>query len=199
MSSQADNNRDDPGQDARGPLPHWRALAVITLAVLAAHAWVTYEVAQEMKTLAPAEPAIQRMEATYVSEVKLTAPPVAPTAAPALEPAAGKAPLKKRRKVRAPDKAASAPPEDAASAPMAEEVASTVVAEVKPEEPAPAASAPSQSLAAASAPAEAASKPGEVATFVWPKATRVSYKLEGDYRGPCYGCRVCLSLDDQGP
>ena len=37
----------------------------------------------------------------------------------------------------------------------------------------------------AQATASAPSKEGPV--FVWPKPTRVSYKLEGNYRGPIYG------------
>ena len=45
--------------------------------------------------------------------------------------------------------------------------------------------AESQAAAAASAPA--ASSAPAAATFVWPKATRIAYGLEGNYRGPVQG------------
>ena len=76
--------------------------------VVLLHAGVTYEVAQEMQDAGPAPLSIKRMEATYVSEIKMTAPPVAaavvrPLATPAPQPIA------KPKKAPKPPKAASAP------------------------------------------------------------------------------------------
>lgn len=188
------------------PLPaspprHRLALWGMVLVVLLAHAWVTWQVAGEMQALSPKD-SIERMEATYVSEVRLSRPPVAAAVAAPLAPvapASGKAKAAKPRKPRPADKAASAPLE-AASSPAPEsasapalalaasapdpDTASTVVAATP--QPAPVASAAStpvvpQPLVAA------ASKPELGPTFVWPKATRVSYKLEGHFRGPIYG------------
>jgi hypothetical protein len=162
--------------------------------VLLMHAFVTYEVAQEMQDVAPDKRSIKRMQATYVSEVKLSAPPVAaaavkpvapPVPAPAVKPA------KPAKKPRKPAKAASAPQETASepdTVKQAEQPASeaaSAMAEAKPPaEPASAPSSPEASIAAQAA-ASAPARHGPV--FVWPKATRVNYKLEGYYRGPFYG------------
>ncbi|MBI5925747.1 MAG: DUF3108 domain-containing protein [Aquabacterium sp.] len=175
-----------------GPNRRWRVMLALTLVVALAHLWVTYEISQQMVDLSPAAPSIKRMEATYVSEIKQTQPPVAVAAPPApkVSPAA---PVVTKKRVPKPAKAASAP-DDAASAAKVAEAASKVdaaasasdMAQTKPVEPPPVASAPEASkahVATAASAASAALGP----TFVWPKATRVSYKLEGYYRGPFYG------------
>lgn len=178
------------------PKRRWAALLAVVLAVVLLHAWLTSEVASHMQEASQSNvPRIQRMEATYVSELKLSAPPVA--AAPVAPPAKA-APAKARRRP-APAKAASAPPEPAA--PVAE--AASAPAEAVASGPAPAlaqaqASSPTppevaSSLASAAAASKAAANavkgatPGSGPAFVWPKATRVTYKLEGFFRGPIYG------------
>jgi hypothetical protein len=158
--------------------------------VALAHAWLTWEVAQQMQKLGPGEGGIKRMEATYVSEIKLSRPPTAPAV---VTPPAPAAPTKtpRKRKKPVPVKAASAP-EELASAPMGEQVASAVLAaasDTQPEPPTPAASEPAPDTAASAAAATAASAATSAAgpAFVWPRATRVTYKLEGYFRGPIYG------------
>lgn len=166
----------------------WGTLAVLTALVLAAHVWLTWQLTVQMKELAPAATDIKRMEATYVSEIKLSAPPVAPAVA---KPVAPPKPAVKRKKAVKPAEVASAPQEPASApeAALAEEAASAPVLasqESTPPEPAPeAASAASAPAPLAAALPASAARPGE--TFVWPKATRVTYKMEGSYRGPIYG------------
>jgi len=180
--------------DASASPRHWGVLAGLTALVLAVHMWVTYELSAQMKALAPPATAIKRMEATYVSEIKLSAPPVAPaTAAPIAPPAPQ--PARKVKKVRKPAKPASAPQEPASApepAALAEAAASDVTVAEAPAEPV---APPSSPEVAASAikepPVAAAAIPASAArsgpAFVWPKATRVTFKMEGSYRGPIYG------------
>jgi hypothetical protein len=203
----------DQGQPAKPGSRGWRhgrSLLLITAAVALAHLWLTWEVAQQMQDLAPGEGGIKRMNATYVSELKLSAPPVvraAPAPKPQAAPAApAKAKANKGKKPVPPDKAASTPPE-AASAPELADAASAALAAasaadgalkaaaaasaaeaasaVAQAEAAKAASAAAAVAQAASAAAGRAASVGPV--FEWPKATRVSYKMEGNYRGPIYG------------
>jgi hypothetical protein len=170
------------------PRRHGLALAAITVIVVMLHALLTYEVSQQMREITAGEPAIQRMEAAYVSEVKLSKPPVAPAVAPAPPTPATPAPPPRRQRVAKVAKAASKPDEPA-SAPQPEAPASAV-AEAASEPPLAAASAaePAASQVEPPVPAVAKAASGAIGpTFVWPKATRVSYKLEGNYRGPIYG------------
>jgi len=173
------------------PRRHWGLLGGMVVLVVLMHAVVTYKVAQEMQDAAPAQLSIKRMEATYVSEVKLSAPPVAAAVIKPLAPPSPAPITKPAKKARKADKVASEP-QDKASEPeaakQAEKAASdpdASVAQTKPPaEPASSASAPASAMAAQE-PASAPAKQGPV--FVWPKATRVSYTLEGNYRGPFYG------------
>lgn len=181
-----------PGQvRTRKPMPqHWRALIALTVIVAIVHAWLTYEVSQQMQALSAGDPAIQRMEATYVSEVRLSKPPAAPPARPAAKappPQAAKASSKKPKPK--PVKAASAPDEAASAAKVEDSASAPVVADAA-SAPASAAEivaqAPSAPVEQAQQTAQAASEP-ESPAFVWPKATKVTYKLEGFFRGPIYG------------
>jgi len=173
------------------PRRHAGLLAGMIALVVLLHAAVTYEVAQEMLDAAPSQLSIKRMEATYVSEIKMTAPPVAAAVIKPLAPPAPQS-IAKPKKAPKPPKAASAPQEKPSEPEAAKQLAqaasepASTVAQAKPaaaEAASAAASstAPVMSAQAASAP----SKEGPI--FVWPKATRVSYKLEGNYRGPFYG------------
>lgn len=169
---------------------HRRAIAVLAVGVLAAHLWVTHEVSVRMQELAPPELTIKRMDAAYVTEVRLSAPPVAAAALPAAKPApvALASPAKKKHKPKL-AKAASAPEDKASQAKAASPLdAASKVAdapELVPEVPAwresaPKGPTPDPVVASASA---VASGP----TFVWPKATKVNFKLEGFFRGPFEG------------
>ena len=173
-----------------------RAIVALTALVAAMHLWLTGTVLDDMQALQPDARAIQRMEATYVSEVKLTQPPamVAPPAAPPTPAAA--APVK-RRKVVKPAKAASAPQEAASAVAQAASEAlpgasgaTDVALAANPPSPQPPPSAP-EPATVAQAPSAAASSAtngdAKGTAFEWPAATRVSYKMEGFFRGPVYG------------
>ncbi|MEY4429819.1 MAG: hypothetical protein RLZZ182_2508 [Pseudomonadota bacterium] len=171
---------------------HRKVFGAIVLVVLLVHALATRGVMHEL-ALARGDEAssIDRMEATFDTDMQLTEPPVVvaqadaaepevtePTPEPEPEPEAPQAPEPAPSK---PDAAASTP-EQPASAP--DEKAS------EPERPA------SQALAAASAPDSALppSPPASQASvqagsnvFQWPKATRVSFKLSGYLRGEIHG------------
>ncbi|MGC4062223.1 MAG: DUF3108 domain-containing protein [Aquabacterium sp.] len=183
---------DDHTPAPSGPRRHWVLLGGMVACVLLMHGFVTYEVAQEMQDVAPGKLSIKRMQATYVSEVKLSAPPVAAAAVKPVAPPAPAPIAKPAKKPRKPAKAASEP-QDKASEPeikqaeqAASEAASAVAQAKPPAQPTSSASTPDAAAAmAAQAAASAPVKQGPI--FVWPKATRVNYKLEGNYRGPFYG------------
>lgn len=170
-----------PMPSGHTPVPrHGVALAVLIALVACAHFWLTYQVSQEMKALAPpAADDIQRMNASYVAEVRLSKPPAPAKLAPPLSK-----PAEKKRKPH-PVKAASAP-QEVASAPQEDQ--ETVLAQADTASaPEPAASTPPMAVAEPAASAPAAEPTPSGPPFVWPKATRVSYKMEGQYRGPVYG------------
>lgn len=177
----------------------WWVLAGLTLLSLILHTFATYFVGRSLPEVGDdGKPAIKRMEATYVKEVKLSKPPVGlarPVAAPA--PQTAKVGLAKKRKPRPVEPKASEPKDKAAQlAQAASQAASSASA---PAVPPSAASAPTQVATAASSPEAAASKPDKKApTFEWPKATKVSYNLKGYFRGPVTGSGVVEWLKD-GP
>lgn len=167
------------------------SLLLLAAMVAALHLWLTGSVLDEMAGLQPDTPRIERMQAEYVSEVRLTSPPVAPVVAtPAPAPAAPQ-PVR-RKKPKPPPEAASAAsaPElaraaSAASAPLSaasEEAGSAPVTAVTPP------STASQPVAATAEPyAPGAASTQDPERFIWPMATRVSYIMEGFYRGPVHG------------
>ncbi len=167
-------------------------LVVVLACVLLTHLLVTNGIAAHMHDLSDTgKPSIERLEAEYVADMKLTEPPVvisptvaAPPAPEAAEVATRKAsepetirrPKKKMPKAVAPPLQAPEPPvvADAASEPEA------VVAQAPASTPAPASSpAPT----AAQATESSASAPA----FEWPLATRVTYKADGYFRGEVHG------------
>lgn len=202
---------------ARGPTARRRSIMLATIvgAVVLVHAWITREVITELEAAASGSQAsaIRRMNAELVADMQLTAPPVMaappPTvpkvAAPALAPPVPDA----ASAASQPASKASAPgPASKASAPQApalaastqvpqnpgsvEEGASSATVFAALEERTPAGDAvlampaadPSSSPASAASPAASAAS---AATFEWPLATRVTFKLEGYVRGPVYG------------
>ncbi|MEO8527139.1 MAG: DUF3108 domain-containing protein, partial [Caldimonas sp.] len=159
------------------------AFAALVGVVVLGHAWLTSELADRMVAIDAAAAMPARIEVVYVRTLEPEAPkavvPVVATSARAAPPA--------RRAPRSVARPASA----------AEPV---VVEEPLPERAAEAASEPLPVLAAASAPAEdaaivaAAEAPastpaaaGAADAFVWPTATRVSYFLNGYWRGNLNG------------
>lgn len=173
-----------------GHRPRTLASLLLLAALIAAlHLWVTGGILDEMAGLKPDAPHIERMKAEYVSEVRLTSPPAAPVMAPpAAAPAIPRpvAPKVPKRKPKAPEEAASAAsePEEAAK----EALAAASAPSDTPPSTALAASIPASAASTASQ-AEAAASPTQPPSerFVWPLATKVSYVMEGNYRGPVYG------------
>jgi len=169
-------------------------LLMLVALVAGLHLWITEGVLGEMAGLQPDAPRIERMQAEYVSEVRLTSPPAAPVVAALAAPPAAPRPIR-RKKPKPPPEAASAASEpevsrvaEAASAPQpapVEDGASATQAAATPE---PAASQPESPTAAASAPGSASPATATAPErFIWPLATRVSYIMEGFYRGPLHG------------
>ena len=181
-----------------GSTTHGTFVRLLVLAALVAslHLWLTDSVLDEMAGLQPDMPRIERMQAEYVSEVRLTSPPAAPVVAPPAPPLTTPRPSRRKKRALPPEAASAASQaevaglEDASSAPPSantDEPPSTAQAASAPETKT-AATAPSSpaSTATATAPATApAAQPTE--RFVWPLATRVSYIMEGFYRGPVHG------------
>lgn len=178
------------GSSTRGTFVRLLALAAL---VAALHLWLTGSVLQEMAGLQPDAPRIERMQAEYVSEVRLTSPPAAPIVAPPAPAAASPTTPRpaRRKKTALPPEAASAASEadvvgleDASSAPPSSTTG-------EPPSTAQVASAPPTTAAASapdSLPPAATSTAGQPPErFVWPLATRVSYTMEGFYRGPVHG------------
>ena len=165
------------------------AFAMLVLAVVLAHLWLTARLAERMAEIDAVPKMPPRIEVAYVKTLELEAPkPLAAAAAPRPAP-----------RPRAPRVARSVEPAaSAASAPaVVEEPAPTALAAAS--EPGTAASgvgeatagaetAPDpQVVADAAAPASAAAAASAVEGFVWPKATRVSYVLTGNWRGELNG------------
>ncbi len=168
-----------PGTNRNATQRRTRALTVLVLLVTLAHLWLTREVSSHMPGAAD-EPGMERMQAAYVTELKVSAPPraPAPTVKAAAPSTAAKAKPKAPKAASAPDDAASSMA-DAASAASTPESAPQAIA--KASEPAPAASQPPGNDVAV------AEEDEEDNGFVWPEATKVTYKIEGFFRGPIYG------------
>ncbi|MBS0444548.1 MAG: DUF3108 domain-containing protein [Proteobacteria bacterium] len=170
------------------------AFALLVAVVVIGHAWVTRDVAARMQALEDASRMPPRLEVVYVRELEPVAPPVVAAGPPA--------PVPKPRPARAPH---ARPPAAASAAEPADDSASAVAEAVSAPAPAasdnepatladaasaaasdiaPAASAPAPALAAA----EPASEPASgAAPFAWPVSTRVSFTLDGNYRGQVQG------------
>lgn len=156
----------------------WWLLLLIILGVMGLHAWLTWSMAALLSNMQPSDTSgIKRMEATAMSELKLSDPPVA-------TPSPAKPRASRKRQAKPPVPAASAPEptpppvDESASAPELPESAVTVTEASS----APAASEPTPVMSSASAPNTAKGPP-----FVWPLATRVSYKVRGYFRGDVHG------------
>jgi len=169
----------------------WALLGVVAAIVLA-HAWLTSSMLAQMQAAANGDDktSIERMEVELVGDMALSEPPVVMAPPPVAVAIADMAPP--------PEPAASA-----ASAPTPEPKPKTQnEPQAKPEAAETPASSPKDATAvadAASAPvdsaeqipeaiATAASAPTEAAPpFEWPQATRVTFGMEGFFRGPIHG------------
>ncbi|MCA6216865.1 DUF3108 domain-containing protein [Ideonella sp. B7] len=177
--------------------PTWRwpgrrvlALAVLVAGVLALHLWVVDTAWRNRLGDRPTDRPPPPIEVAFVKALAPATPPVAAAAAPV-------APRRRPRRVAVAASAspASAPAEEVASAGVAAASAPQEAASAPPADTADSAPAAADAgVAAASAPASSA----EVATaasaaasdaqaFDWPPSTRLSYTVQGNYRGPLSG------------
>jgi hypothetical protein len=179
----------------------WPWVAVAAL-VLLGHVLVTEGIASHMRDMSADDTSsIKRLDADYVADMKLTDPPVMVAPAAGTAPAAAEAeaaelatqaaskpkPAKRRVKKPAATAAVKAVPYEAVAAASAPEQTAKV------EEPASAPASAPQVATAPSAPSNAASMPESTATgpaFEWPLATRVTYKITGNFRGEVHGSAV---------
>ena len=161
------------------------AFAALVVVVVLLHGWITARLAERMAEIDSAAKMPPRVEVTYVRTLELEPPK--PLAAPPRPPPSPRP--------RAPRVAKRVEPAaSAASAPAAvDEPATTGVAMAPAPEPSasppgePALAEPPPVVADAAAPASAAQAASAVEGFVWPKATRVSYLLTGNWRGELNG------------
>jgi hypothetical protein len=166
---------------------HW-ALLGLALVVTLLHLWLTQVVGQTLSEPGR-EPSIKKMQAVYASEMRLSQAPVARAATaptPAPQTGAKRKPSRKPPEVAHAASAASEPEEPPKLADAAASAASEAAPEAMAAASAPPMAAASQAAPAGTATATAPSDP-KAPTFIWPKATRVSYKMEGNFRGPIYG------------
>jgi hypothetical protein len=169
------------------------AFVAVVLVVALLHAAVTREVASELADIEAANAMPARIEVAYVRTLEPEAPKAA---APTPAPKAAAAPRRPHavHHVAAAASAASAAEPAAVEASAPQSVAAQ--AAWAPDAALAAASAASDAAAVVAA-AEAASNASPAAsaadgaaaadTFVWPSATRVSYILNGNYRGDING------------
>ena len=161
------------------------SFAALVIVVVLLHGWITARLAERMAEIDSAAKMPPRVEVTYVRTLELEPPK--PLAAPPPPPPSPRP--------RAPRVAKRVEPAaSAASAPAAvDEPATTGVTMAPAPEPSasppgePALAEPPPVVADAAAPASAAQAASAVEGFVWPKATRVSYLLTGNWRGELNG------------
>jgi Protein of unknown function (DUF3108) len=162
----------------------WRTVAFVALVgvVVLCHAWLTSELADRMIEIDAAAAMPARIEVAYVRTLELEAPkavaPVAATSARAEPPA--------RRAPRSVARPASAAEPSVLEEPVPERVAEAA-SEPAPEVAAASAPAAEATIVAAEAPASTPATAGPTDAFAWPTATRVSYFLNGYWRGDLNG------------
>ena len=189
----------------------WRGRGLLVAAVVAVHLWLMADLAENRVAWGAGDRPPARIEVAFVRELQAAAPPAAPPPAPpaaaARLPAVAKAasaPASAPDPEPAPQAADSAadsasdlataglpPPEPApasaplpASAPAAPTTPPQAVARAsEPTADSAAAAAGAASAAAAAVPATAASAPH----FGWPPSTRLSFNLNGNFRGAFEG------------
>lgn len=175
----------------------WMVVATLVAMITGAHVLLAGWVAQQ--THRPAtEVGMDRLQASYQAELRFSAPPVAASPPPPPPSPSPRAPVAVPPPA-AGDAAAVMPAASAASAvdetptntepdvPESVASAASVPEDTLIEAPALASTSTTEDVALGVVPptAEAETDTGE--TFEWPLATRVSYKLEGHFRGPVHG------------
>jgi len=147
-------------------------VAALVVAVVVAHGCVVREVSRHVNGLARPDAPPERMKALYTRTMAPAEPVVAVTAPPKVKPRSRPAPTE----VAAPAAGASAVPAEPEIADLAAEPVPDV-AELPASTPVLAAVEPD--------PGSGPSQGG--APFEWPLATRITYDLTGNYRGPIHG------------
>ncbi len=163
-----------------------RALGAAVVLALAGHLWLMAELPESRLGEGKGDRMPKRMEVAFVRDLAPAAPPAQVVrAAPPPAPVAAVAP---RPSASAPE-AAPPPPEPVLApevAPKVAEPAPTPPAAAEAAAPAPA--MPSAVPAAApEAPVVAAAASAPATAFEWPPSTRLSYRLNGNYRGEVSG------------
>jgi hypothetical protein len=176
--------------------PLRRPVGVALLAgVTLAHLWLGDELMEDRLGFGAGTQAMRRIEVSYVRELAVTPPPEAPAPAP--------------RRAARPRRAAIAKAPASAPQPKAEPSAPAVVAKIEPAPPveppaspkvepappptvnepsAPASDvAPAVNASAAALAAASAAAPASTPAFDWPPSTRLTYGLNGYYRGDVQG------------
>jgi hypothetical protein len=167
------------------PWPRRLAALSLAVAVVVVHGCIADHMGERMLDLTVYADMPERVEAVFVREMELTAPPAPAAVAQPVHKSGSKS-----RHARAPEKAASQPVPEAEPEKMAMAIAQP---EPMPAEPPAPASAPEPSEPAASEPEPAASAAlpvagaGSAPAFEWPASTRVSYVLSGNYQGEIHG------------
>ncbi|MEO8922098.1 MAG: DUF3108 domain-containing protein [Caldimonas sp.] len=177
--------------------PPWRgarraAFVAVVVAVVWGHLTVTHEVATELAAIQAANAMPARIQVAYVRTLEPETPKTAAPDAPR-RAAARRALHVARAAAEAASAAVAEPP--VAEAPVTDAIDAAASAPEAAIAAADVASAPEVSVAAASSPSDAAPRvaaadPASAPatdTFVWPSATKVSYVLNGNYRGPING------------
>jgi Protein of unknown function (DUF3108) len=170
------------------------ALALLTLCVLLAHAWLVQSLSSTLSRLGSGDVSmVRRIDVSFVSSLQPAEPPVAVQRMqrPAV-PAPATVPKPPQAAASAPSDRQDEPqlPQPTPAEPVPEPPPTPALAQAS-EAPTPASPADpgvptSTATAAAQPPASAASSP-TAAAFEWPPSTRLSYRLTGDYRGPIHG------------
>ncbi len=181
--------------------PGSRRTAFVTVVAVVAllHLIVTHEVAAELADFNAANAMPARIQVAYVRILEPEAPkaaaplPVAKVAAAPARPRAVHRPARAASAAEPVLAQASAPPAtaaDSASAPDAALAAASAASAASDSASAALAALAAASAASAAAVPVAAATPPDAAasgTFSWPTATRVSYDVTGNYRGPLDG------------
>ncbi|MCM5680832.1 DUF3108 domain-containing protein [Schlegelella sp. S2-27] len=170
---------DRPALSALAPVPRrgrrGAAFVGLLLAVLAAHLWVSEEMATMLAEI-DAAPMVERLEAVYARMLQPAAPPVVAPPAPAAAP-------RPQRRVAPPQAAASEPEAVVAEDAVAPEAGLAPPTDESAAEPLPQPEEPRL----VDAPADAGPPAAQGMPFEWPPSTRMSYTLYGYYRGEVHG------------
>jgi len=176
---------------ALSPL-HRPAGVALLIGVTLVHLWLGDELMEDRLGFGAGQHAMRRIEVAYVRELAVAPPPAVATPLPRAAPRVRRAAVAK-----APASAPQPAPEPSAPVVAQAEPVTTPPSPAPPKvEPAPPPSLPSESVApvpetappvAASPAASSAAAAASAPAFDWPPSTRLTYNLNGYYRGEVQG------------